>query len=167
MLMIASPQSSYIKLCYYMAFAQKKLAQKHIFFPFFEKVPPSLILWRFVQLKNAWVPKLCVSLTLSPNPSVYDDIDNYSFEKSQDNVHSFQHIGENSWYHEATLKNCLSCDPSKILNLAKYSQQLQRAHSQTSLKCISMIMLAFCLIYEANALIFSVFHALSTSIVTR
>ena len=110
---------------------------------------------------------MCVSLTLSPNPSVYNDIENYSFEKSQDNVHSFQHIGENSWYHEATLKNCLSCDPSKLLNLAKYSQQLQRAHSQTSLKCISMIMLAFRLIYEANALIFSVFHALSTSIVTR
>ena len=110
---------------------------------------------------------MCVSLTVSPNPSVYNDIDIYSFEKSQDNVHSLQRIGENSWYQEATLKNCLSCDPSKLLNLAKYSQQLQRAHSQTSLKCISMIMLAFRLIYEANALIFSVFHALSTSIVTR
>ena len=113
------------------------------------------------------MPKLCVSLTLCPNPSVYNDIDICSFEKSQDNGHSFQHIGENSWYHEATLKNCLSCDPSKTSNLAKYSNQLQRAHSQTSLKCISMIMLAFRLIYEANALIFSVFHALSTSIVTR
>ena len=110
---------------------------------------------------------MCVSLTFSPNPSVYNDIDNYSFEKSQDNVHSFQHIGENSWYHEATLKNCLSCDPSKILNLAKYSQQLQRAQSNIFEKCISMVMLAFRLIYEANALIFSVFHALSTSIVTR
>ena len=167
MLMIASLQSSYIILCYYVAFAQKKLAQKHRFFPFFEKVPPSLILWRFVQLKNAWGPKLCVSLTLSPNPSVYNDIDNYSFEKSQDNVHSFQHIGENSWYHEATLKNCLSCDPSKILNLAKYSQQLQSAHSQTSSKCISMIMLALPLIYKANTLRYSVFHTPSTSIVTR
>ena len=110
---------------------------------------------------------MCVFLTFDPNHFVYNDIDIYSFEKSKDNVHNLQHIGENSWYHEATLKNCLSCDPSKLLNLAKYSQQLQRAHSQTSLKCISMIMLAFCLIYEANALIFSVFHALSTSIVTR
>ena len=124
----------------------KKLAQKHRFFPFFEKVPPWLILWLFVQLKNAWGPKLCVSLALSPNPSVYNDIDIYSFEKSQDNVHSLQHIGENSWYHEATLKNCLSCDPSKTPNLVKYSNQLKRAHSQTSLKCISMIMLAFPLI---------------------
>ena len=42
----------------------KKLAQKHRFFPFFEKVPPWLILWLFVQLKNAWGPKLCVSLAL-------------------------------------------------------------------------------------------------------
>ena len=109
---------------------------------------------------------MCVSLTLCPNPSVYNDIDICSFEKSHDNGHSFQDIGENSWYHEATLKNCLSCDPSKLLNLAKYSHQLQRAHSQTSLKCFSMMMLAFPLIYEANALRYSVFHTPSTSFVT-
>ena len=109
---------------------------------------------------------MCVSLTLCPNPSVYNDIDICSFEKSQGNGHSLQHIGENSWYHEATLKNCLSCDPSKLLYLAKYSQQLQRAHSQTSLKCFSMMMLAFPLIYEANALRYSVFHTPSTSFVT-
>ena len=110
---------------------------------------------------------MCFFLTLSPNPFVYNDIDICSFEKSHGNGHSLQHIGENSWYHEATLKKCLSCDPSKTPNLVKYSNQLKRAHSQTSLKCISMIMLAFPLIYEANILTFSVFHAPSTSFVTR
>ena len=152
---------------YYISFAQKIWPRNTDFAHFFEKVPPWLILWLFIQLKKVWGPKLCVSLTLSPNPSVYNDIDNYSFEKSQDNVHCFQHIGENSWYHEATLKNCLSCDHSKTSNLAKYSHQLQRAHSQTSLKCFFMMMLAFPLIYEANSLRYSVFHTPSTSFVTR
>ena len=110
---------------------------------------------------------MCFFLTLSPYPFVYNDIDICSFEKSHGNGHSLQHIGENSWYHEATLKKCLSCDPSKTPNLVKYSNQLKRAHSQTSLKCISMIMLAFPLIYEANILTFSEFHAPSTSFVTR
>ena len=161
--MTASPQSSYMIWKH----LHKKFGPETQILPIFWKVPPWLILWLFFQLKKVWGPKLCVSLTLCPNPSVYNDIDICSFEKSHDNGRSFQDIGENSWYHEATLKNCLSCDPSKLLYLAKYSQQLQRAHSQTSLKCISMIMLAFRLIYEANALIFSVFHALLTSIVTR
>ena len=152
---------------WFQSICTKNLAQKHRFCPFFEKVPPWLILWLFIQLKKVWGPKLCVSLTLCPNPSVYNDIDICSFEKSHDNGRSFQHIGENSWYHEATLKNCLSCDPWKILNLAKYSQQLQSAHSQTSSKCISMIMLALPLIYKANTLRYSVFHTPSTSIVTR
>ena len=162
MLMTASPQSSYMILCYYTAFAQKIWPKNTDFVQFLKKYH-----LRFIySIKTLWWLKLCVSLTLSPNPSVYNDIDIYSFEKSQDNVHSLQRIGENSWYQEATLKNCLSCDPSKLLNLAKYSHQLQRAHSQTSSKCISMMMLALPLIYKVNALRYSVFHTPSTSFVT-
>ena len=93
-------------------------------------------------------------------PKIYDALEVIKENGEKLILECEQHIGENSWYHEATLKKCLSCDPSKTPNLVKYSNQLKRAHSQTSLKCISMIMLAFRLIYEANALIFSVFHAL-------
>ena len=126
MLMTASPQSSYMIWKH----LHKKFGPETQILPIFWKSTTLAYTVTIYSIKKVWGPKLCVSLTLCPNPSVYNVIDICSSEKSNDNAHSFQHIGDNSRYHKATLKNCLSCDPPKKLNLAKYSHQLQRAHSK-------------------------------------
>ena len=109
------------------AFAQKIWPRNTDFAHFLKKVPPWLILWLFIQLKKVWGPKLCVSLTLCPNPSVYNDIDICSFEKSHDSGHSFKHIGENSWYNEATLKKLLILWPLKNIEFGQIQPPIAKS----------------------------------------